>query len=258
MSAVCIPLIWEKVWFIWPDVALHCFLLRQVNQLLWPELDVILKSNGNSLLSKYCLFEQMANILMFWFFFQKKLESLRASTIFINNPVGWLVGWFGVFLSAVVDSHSLSKFSETLSSEGHWEADFGELAFRKVTALQCLAAKSMYISLVGCRQLQCVAPEAAPCYACDTAASASTLQISALSKEKCSLLNLGFVLKSHTCWESQSKYFLLPLPSWSLSIAVCHSSLEEKWHCKTNNSIPSLKEDSFFCSFFLTRLVRSS
>lgn len=81
MSAVWIPLIWEKLWCIWPDVSVHCFLLRQVNQFPWPELDVILKSDGNNLFFKRCLFEQTATFLIFYTGRFRK-QKLYSSTIF--------------------------------------------------------------------------------------------------------------------------------------------------------------------------------
>lgn len=148
MSAVCIPLIWEKVWFIWPDVAVHCFLLRQVNQLLWLELDVILKSNGNSLLSKYCLFEQITNILIL---LQKKLESShciywQSFVLFFFFVISCgLLQFVQVFRDSFIGGPLRGRF---------WGADFQEGG-----CSACLAARPMYIPLVDCRQLQCVAPE---------------------------------------------------------------------------------------------------
>lgn len=94
MSAVWIPLIWEKLWCIWPNVSVRCFLLRQVNQLLWPELDVILKSDGNSSFFKCCPFEQTASFLIF-FFSQEDLESRKC----IHQCGG---GFFGFVLWIVV------------------------------------------------------------------------------------------------------------------------------------------------------------
>lgn len=71
-----------------------------------------------------------------------------------------------VFLCVFVNSCGLRvflKFSEATSSEGQWEAGFGELPLRKVVALQCLEVRPMWASLVGHRQLEWVAAEAALC-----------------------------------------------------------------------------------------------
>lgn len=88
MSAVWIPLIWEKLWCIWPNVSVRCFLLRQVNQLLWPELDVILKSDGNSSFFKCCPFEQTASFLIF-FFFTGRFRKQK-----VYSSMWWWVFWF--------------------------------------------------------------------------------------------------------------------------------------------------------------------